>query len=72
MLGVNTFNPVYVLLHGLKPIMKTNLWEKDIFSMKRLFEEIRVTHGELRRHSRRKHTLNKNKKLHLILFKKYL
>ena len=51
---------VFVLLHGLKSIMKTNLWEKDIFSMKKLFEEIRLTHGESRRNSRGKHTLNKN------------
>ena len=28
--------------------------------MKKLFEEISVTHGESRRNSRRKHTLNKN------------
>ena len=31
---------VYVFLHSLKPIMKTNLLEKDLLSMKRLFEEI--------------------------------
>ena len=51
---------VYVLLHGLKSIMKTNSWENDIFSMKKLFQEIRVTHRESRRDSRRKHILNKN------------
>ena len=36
------------------------IWEKDIFSMKKWFEEIRVTHIESRGKSQRKHTLNKN------------
>ena len=50
---------MYILLYGLKSIMKKKLWEKNIFLIKRLFEEIRVTHGESRGNSRRKHTLNK-------------
>ena len=40
--------------------MKTNLWEKDTFLMEKLFEEGRVTHGESRHNSQRKHILNKN------------
>ena len=51
---------VYVLLDGLKSSMRKKIWEKDIFSMKKLVKEIKVTHGESRRNSRRKHTLNKN------------
>ena len=31
---------VHVLLHSLKPIMKPNILEKDLLSMKRWFEEI--------------------------------
>ena len=40
--------------------MKKKIKEKDLLSMKKLFEEIRVTHGELGRNSQRKYTLNKN------------
>ena len=40
--------------------MTKKLWEKDIFSIKKLFKEIKVTHGESRGNSQRKHTLNKN------------
>ena len=50
---------VYILLYGLKSIMKKKVWEKDIFLIKKLFEEIRVTHGESWGNARRRHTLNK-------------
>ena len=35
------------------------LYKNLRFSMKKLFEKSRVTHGESRGYSRRKHTLNK-------------
>ena len=51
------------LYNGLKTLVKNTVkkfcCKQNIFSMKKQFEEIMVTHRESRDNSRRKHTLNK-------------